>query len=210
MAYRIGLTGNIGCGKSAVGTMLEALGAEYVDADRIVHELLASGGQAVPAVSARFGAEVLATDGGVDRRRLGAIVFGDPAALKDLEGILHPLVRPEIRRRLTESGAPAVVLDAIKLIESGLTQLVDSVWVVTCEPVVQRLRLTELRKMTIEEAEARIAAQTPQEEKLRHANIAINNSGSLESTRQQVLAAWRSTVEADQAPRNQAEDRESA
>lgn len=196
MAYRIGLTGNIGCGKSAIGAVLEDLGAEYVDADRIVHRLLASDGPVVQQIRERFGSEVIGPDGGVDRPRLGSIVFSDRAALADLEAIMHPAVRVEIHRRLDETTAVAIVLDAIKLIENRLTELVDTTWVVTCDPTEQRRRLTELRKMTIEEAEKRIASQPPQEEKVAVADIVIDNSGDLEETREQVLAAWERTVNA--------------
>src|SRR5688572_5228363 len=100
MTVKIGLTGGIGCGKSAVGAVLRKLGAEYADADRLVHELLSAGSPVVEQVAARFGHEVLEADGGVDRKRLGAIVFGDRAALRDLEDLLHPAVRAELRRRM--------------------------------------------------------------------------------------------------------------
>lgn len=192
MVYKIGLTGNIGCGKSVVGDMLQELGAEYVDADRVVHGLLAAGSPLADGVIARFGPEVRADDGGVDRPRLGAVVFADPNALRDLEQLLHPAVRIELRRRMAECTAPAIVIDAIKLIENGLHEEVDSVWVVTCTPEDQRRRLATLRGMSLADAETRISAQPPQEEKLPFANVVIDNSGSLEATRQQVEVAWNS------------------
>lgn len=195
MTVKIGLTGGIGCGKSAVGAVLRELGAEYADADRLVHELLAAGSPVVEQVAGRFGTEVLAADGGVDRKRLGAIVFGDRAALRDLEDLLHPAVRAELRRRMAASTAPAFVLDAIKLIEGGLYRDVDSVWVVTCEPAEQRRRLVELRGMAPEEAEARIAAQPPQAERLPYAQVVIANDGSLADVRRQVEEAWGRVVE---------------
>src|SRR6478672_8248856 len=163
--------------------MLQDLGAEYVDADRLVHGLLAAGSPLVEQVAARFGQELLEADGGIDRRRLAAIVFADPAALRDLEGLLHPAVRAELRRRMAETAAPAIVVDAIKLIEGGIYKEVDSVWVVTCDPDAQRRRLTELRGMTPEESEARIAAQPPQSDKLPFAQVVIDNGGSLAATR---------------------------
>jgi dephospho-CoA kinase len=195
MIVKIGLTGGIGCGKSADGAVLSELGAEYADADRLVHELLAAGSPVVEQVAGRFGTEVLAADGGVDRKRLGAIVFGDRAALRDLEDLLHPAVRAELRRRMAASTAPAFVLDAIKLIEGGLYRDVDSVWVVTCEPAEQRRRLVELRGMAPEEAEARIAAQPPQAERLPYAQVVIANDGSLADVRRQVEEAWGRVVE---------------
>lgn len=196
MVYRIGLTGGIGCGKSTVGALLRELGAEYIDADEIVHALLAAGSPVAEQVIAHFGEGVRAADGSVDRRRLGRLVFGDPAALRALEALLHPAVREEIQRRLASTRARVVVIDAIKLIESGLAREVDSVWVVVCDPAVQRQRLVEQRGLTLAEVEQRVAAQAPQAERLAHADIVIDNSGSLAATREQVLAAWRRTVEA--------------
>src|SRR3954447_5819908 len=98
MPYRIGLTGNIACGKSTVGRLLVARGAEYVDADRLVHALLEPGTPETARIVERFGREVQAADGRIDRPRLGGIVFAEPAALRDLEAIVHPGVRAEIRR----------------------------------------------------------------------------------------------------------------
>ena len=190
MTVKIGLTGGIGCGKSVVGEMLRELGAEYVDADHLVHALLAAGSPLVEQVVGRFGREVLGPDGGVDRRKLGAIVFADSGALRDLEALLHPAVRSELRRRMAASTAPAFVLDAIKLIEGGLYKAVDSVWVVTCDPAAQRRRLIELRGLSAQEADARIAAQPSQASRLQHADVVIDNSASLDDARRQVLAAW--------------------
>jgi dephospho-CoA kinase len=194
VTVKIGLTGGIGCGKSVVGAMLRELGAEYADADQQVHALLAAGSPLIEPIVERFGREILGPDGGVDRRKLGAIVFADPAALRDLEALLHPAVRSELRRRMAESAAPAFVLDAIKLIEGGLYQEVDSVWVVTCNPAEQRRRLTELRGLSPEEAEARIAAQPSQESRLPYADVVIENNDTVEDTRRQVLAAWERLV----------------
>lgn len=189
MPYRIGLTGNIACGKSTIGKLLVARGAEYVDADRLVHALMEPGTPEHGQIVARFGPEVRAADGRIDRPRLGGIVFADPAALKDLEAILHPGVRAEIRRRLGASTAPIFVVDAIKLIEGGLAREMDAVWVVTCPRSEQVRRLMTERGMTAEQAETRIAAQGSQEEKVRHATVLIDNSGTLEETERQVDAA---------------------
>src|SRR3954469_9407726 len=141
MPYRIGLTGNIACGKSSIGRLLVARGAEYVDADRLVHALMEPGTAENDAIMARFGPQVRTADGRIDRPRLGGIVFADPAALRDLEQILHPGVRAEIRRRMAASTAPIVVVDAIKLLETGLYREVDTVWVVTCPRDEQVRRL---------------------------------------------------------------------
>jgi dephospho-CoA kinase len=189
MPYRIGLTGNIACGKSSVGRLLVARGAQYVDADRLVHTLMEPGRPENDQIVARFGPAVRRSDGTIDRPALGAIVFADPAALRDLEAILHPGVRAEIRRLLATSEAPIFVVDAIKLIEGGLAREMDAVWVVTCPREEQVRRLTTERGLTAEQAEARISAQGAQEEKVRQATVVIDNSGSLAETERQVEAA---------------------
>jgi dephospho-CoA kinase len=116
-------------------------------------------------------------------------VFADPAALRDLEAILHPGVRAEIRRRMAVSTAPIVVVDAIKLLESGLAREMDAVWVVTCPRAEQVRRLVTERGLTAEQAETRISAQGSQEEKARQATVVIANGGTLEDTERQVDAA---------------------
>lgn len=189
MPFRIGLTGNIACGKSTIGKLLVERGAEYLDADRLVHALMEPGTPENDQIVARFGPEVRAADGRIDRPRLGGIVFADPAALQDLEAILHPGVRTEIRRRLAASTAPIFVVDAIKLIEGGLAREMDAVWVVTCPRSEQVRRLMTERGMTSDQAETRISAQGSQEEKVRHATVVIDNGGTLEETERQVAAA---------------------
>ena len=200
MAYRIGLTGGIGCGKSAIGAMLRDLGAEYLDADRIVHSLLAAGSPLVEQVVERFGPEVRAADGGIDRRKLAGIVFNDAAALRDLEGLLHPAVRAAVNERMATTSAPVIVVDAIKLIEGGLHREMDSVWVVTCPPEEQIRRLTAQRGMSPEDARARLANQPPQEARLSHADVVIDNGGCLEATFEQVRRAWDRTAGANISP----------
>lgn len=190
MVYKIGLTGNIGCGKSTIGRMLEALGAEYVDADTIVHELYRPETEETARIVARFGEAVRGESGAVDRAKLARIVFSDPQALKDLEAILHPSVRQRIRQRVAACRAPVVVVDAIKLLETGLSDEMDTVWVVTCTPEQQVRRLMETRGYTEDEARRRISAQSPQEEKVRRAAVVIDNSGSLEAAWRQVREAW--------------------
>jgi dephospho-CoA kinase len=189
MPIRIGLTGNIACGKSTIGRLLVARGAEYVDADRLVHALMEPGQPEHARIVERFGPSVVAADGQINRPALGALVFADPAALRDLEAILHPGVRAEIRRRLTTTTAPIIVIDAIKLLESGIAAELDAVWVVTCPRAEQIRRLTTERGLTVEQAEVRIDAQSPQEEKARQATVIIDNSGSRGATEQQVDAA---------------------
>lgn len=189
MAYRIGLTGNIACGKSTVGKLLAARGAEYIDADRLTHRLLEAGTPENDRIVERFGPDMRAADGRIDRPKLGAMVFSDPAALKDLEAILHPGVRAAIRRAMEAATAPLVIVDAIKLFESGLYKELDTAWVVTCPRAEQLRRLTTERGLTPEQAAIRIGAQGSQEEKVRLANVVIDNSGSLADTERQIDAA---------------------
>jgi dephospho-CoA kinase len=189
MPYRIGLTGNIACGKSTVGRLLVERGGEYIDADRLVHVLLEPGTPENDRIVERFGAEVRGDDGRIDRPTLGAIVFADSAALRDLEAILHPGVRAEIGRRLDAATAPMVVVDAIKLFEGGLAKEMDAAWVVTCPREEQLRRLVDERGLTPEQAAVRIAAQGSQEEKVRQANVVIDNGGTLAETERQVDAA---------------------
>jgi dephospho-CoA kinase len=142
----IGLTGNIACGKSTVARMLAEMGAYVIDADAIAHEVIRKGTPAYEAILRRFGPGILRADGEIDRRRLGEIVFRDPAALRDLEAIVHPAVLAEIQQRvLACPDAPAIVIEAIKLIESGFARACDSLWVVTCPEPEQVRRLMEDR-----------------------------------------------------------------
>lgn len=189
MAYRIGLTGNIACGKSTVGRLLAARGATYIDADRLVHQLLEPGTPETARIAEQFGHGVLTAEGRVDRPKLGAIVFADPAALTELEAILHPGVRTLIRQAMAAAAAPLVVVDAIKLFESGLYRELDTAWVVTCPRAEQLRRLTEDRGLTPEQAVLRIDAQGSQEEKARLAQVVIDNGGTLAETERQVDAA---------------------
>lgn len=194
MAYRIGLTGNIGCGKSTIGQVLEQLGAEYIDADRIVHELYQPGAEASQRIITRFGSSILGKGTAIDRRKLAQLVFNDPPALRDLEAILHPSVRAGIRGRIAASVAQVVVVDAIKLVETGLADEMDTVWVVTCPLQQQLRRLMETRGYSEEEARTRIAAQLPQQEKVRRAEVVIDNSGPVEDAREQAEQAWRTLM----------------
>ncbi|MBC8075805.1 MAG: dephospho-CoA kinase [Chloroflexales bacterium] len=202
--YLIGLTGNIACGKSTVLAMLSALSARTLDADRVTHRLQQPGTSVYQQIVAAFGSQVAtAPNSPLDRRKLGEIVFSDPAALARLERIVHPAVHTELRAWLSEvarsSGhgtreqprsSPVAVIDAIKLLESGWKDEANAIWVVTCTPQQQLDRLMATRGMPRAEAERRIAAQSPQAEKVAQANVVIDNSGSQAATRAQVEAAW--------------------
>jgi dephospho-CoA kinase len=193
--FLLGLTGNIACGKSTVGQVLaERYGAEYVDADRLVHTLYAAGSAETAAIAARFGADLLQPDGTIDRRRLGDLVMSNDAALRDLERILDPGVGRAITDRVDNTSAPVVVLDAIRLIESGIADQCDTMWVVVCDRELQLQRLQSSRGLTREQAALRIAAQRSADEKLRHANAVITNNGSPDDLLRQIESAWAATV----------------
>ena len=159
---RIGITGPIGCGKSTVARWLgERPGVVVIDADRVARDVLAAGTPETEAVYARFGDMLRTTAGELDRAALGRIVFSDPSALRDLEAIVHPAVRPRILAAVDAAdaaGAVAVVIEAIKLVEGGLADLCDEVWLVTCGPEVQLERLVG-RGSGRDDARDRIAAQ---------------------------------------------------
>jgi dephospho-CoA kinase len=188
--YIIGLTGNIATGKSLVARLLGELGATVIDADRLVHDLQRKGTPTYAAIVAAFGAEVLDRDGEIDRPALGAIVFADPAQLRALEAIVHPAVAIESQRRISAAPTRIIVYEAIKLIEAGRADICDAIWVVTASPEVQLDRLMRFRNLREADARQRLAAQPPQTEKLQWATTVIDNSGSIEATRQQVQAAF--------------------
>jgi dephospho-CoA kinase len=191
---RAGLTGGLASGKSTVAAMFRRLGALHLDADVIAHELLAPGGRAEAEVLARFGPGIVGADGAIDRGALGAIVFSDPAALADLNAIVHPKVRDEIARRLAREAASAspsevALLDVPLLVEAGMDADLDAVIVVACPPEVQVARAVA-RGMREDEARRRIAAQAPLAAKLAVADVVIDNGGTIEHTEAQVRAAW--------------------
>ncbi len=186
----IGLTGNIACGKSTVLRQLKEMGAHTIDADALIHVILKKGGPAYEPVVREFGHEIVGADGEIDRRALGRIVFADPERLDVLEQIEHPIVRQVINEEIANAGEDVVVLDAIKLIEVGWADKSDAVWVVTCTREQQLERLMRTRGYSREEAEERIDAQSPQEEKIARADVVIYNSGTQEQTRDQVVMAW--------------------
>src|SRR5579862_1609834 len=163
MPYILGLTGAIASGKTTIGLLLMELGADvYCDADTVVHEMYLPGQPLVARLAEEFGPGILDTDGGVDRRVLGSIVFNDREKLRALERIVHPAVQEELIRRLRAVPEHGVgVLDAVKLVESGYAPLCHGVWLVTCPPELQIARMIERRGLSRKEAEARLAAQTP-------------------------------------------------
>ena len=200
----IGLTGNIATGKSLVGHMLAERGAEHIDADRLAHQVVARGTDAWEQIVREFGREILRPDGEIDRARLGAIVFSDAAALARLEGFVHPPVIALTGERIERSTASIVVVEAIKLIESGMVvRLCDALWVVIAPRAAQIERLVADRGLSYEDAVARVDAQPPQSAKAARADVVIDNGGSIEATRRQVARAWEGLELPCPAPRRQ-------
>lgn len=186
----IGLTGNIATGKSTVVEMLTALGAEAIDGDKIVHELMGPGSPIADTIRQQFGPDTVNPDGSINRPALGAVVFSDPAKLRALEAITWPPVLARKRDAIQQPGPDVLVLDAIKLFESGMAADCDEVWVVTAPREQQIERIIRRNKVDRAEAERRIDAQPPQEEKVARADVVIDNGGTLDDTHRQVHAAW--------------------
>jgi dephospho-CoA kinase len=189
---RIGLVGPIGCGKSTVAGRLRERGATVIDADALAREVTAPGEPALAAIAERFGADLIGPAGALDRAALGRRVFGDPAALRALEAITHPAIRPRLLaavRAADASSAPAVVVEAIRLVDGGYVDLVDEVWLVTCDPATQRRRLAA-RGLDHAEAARRTASQAGLVDRARAvATRVLDTSGSLDATLAAVDAA---------------------
>jgi dephospho-CoA kinase len=187
---RLGLTGGIASGKSAVAAMLREKGFSVLDADSLAHKLIEPGQPAHTEVLATFGTSIVATNGGIDRGKLGAIVFADPEKLKLLNAIVHPRVREAINHQFSEwerSGRDVAFVEAALLVEAGFTKDLDGLVVAWSTPEQQLQRLLA-RGLSETEAKRRIAAQLPVAAKLREATETIDCSGSLEETRNQVEA----------------------
>ena len=184
----IGLTGNLGCGKSTVAGWLSDLGVAVLDLDAVARQIRNNDAEARLRIEDRFGT--------IDAGKLAAVVFSDPEALRDLEAILHPLVRNETRARLAEleaGGVDAACIEAIKLIESPLHDACDEIWVVRCDEADALARLGA-RGMDVEEARRRLANQSAQEAKVAAADVVIDGSAPMEETRRQVEEAYRRLV----------------
>jgi dephospho-CoA kinase len=181
---RIGITGPIGCGKSQVARWLGERGAHVVDADQEARAVTAPGGAVHDAVVRRW-PEAAGPDGTLDRAALGRIVFADPAALRALEGLVHPAVRPRVLARIAAAeavDAPAIAIEAIKLVEGGLATECDEVWLVTCDADTQRERLTG-RGTNAADADQRVAAQAGLAARLApYATLILDTSGTAAET----------------------------
>jgi dephospho-CoA kinase len=187
----IGLTGNIATGKSTVLAYLQQRGAAVIDADKLAHQAMMPGGSAYAAVVTTFGPTIVAADGVIDRQALGAIVFADATKLAQLEAIVHPAVFELAQQALAATTAPVVVIEAIKLLESGrLLRLCGEVWVVVADEATQLQRLMQTRGMSETEARRRMAAQSPQAEKVKYATRVIENNGNWRTLHIHLDSIW--------------------
>ena len=191
--YVIGLTGGIGSGKSTVAQMLEGKGAALLSADAVGHEVYLPDQPAWRAVVEAFGRQIVAQDGAIDRKKLGAIVFSDPEQLRRLNAITHPRMKEMMREKLEEErtrGARVTVLEAALLFDAGWDDLTDEVWVTIAPPEVMAARTAERSGLSLEEALARVKAQMSNEERAGRAQILIDTDCPLERTRKQVDEEW--------------------
>jgi dephospho-CoA kinase len=192
--FVIGLTGGIGTGKTQVSEILSELGATIINADLVGHDAYLPGTKTFQDVVDAFGDDVVSESGEIDRRKLGPIVFGDPAKMDQLNAIMHPRIYEMIEERiavLNGDGVTRIVIEAAILIEAGWTPLADEIWVTTSpeEAVIARLR--DRNNMDEETARSRISSQMSQEERAGHAHAVIANDRGLDELREHVEETWR-------------------
>jgi dephospho-CoA kinase len=190
----IGLTGGIGSGKTVVSEILQELGAQLLNADLVGHEAYQPGRPAYDDIVAEFGPEVVAEDGTIDRKKLGPIVFADPAKLVRLNQITHPRMKEMMREKLAgldKDGAEIVVLEAAILFEAGWEDLTDEVWCTTVDPQTAAERTAARSGIPVEQVLERIQkAQMATEERIKRADVIIDTSGTMDDTRRRTLEAW--------------------
>jgi dephospho-CoA kinase len=193
----VGLTGGIASGKSTVARAFAALSVPVIDADLLAREVVAPGSDALRELTAAFGPEILAADGALDRKALGARVFGDPAALAKLNAITHPRIGMLSAARVQEalaSGAPYVLYEAALIVENNLHRNMGALVVVSVSPDVQRARLMAREGLSVEDAELRLRSQAPLEAKLKAATYVIDNSGPPEALPARVSAVHQALI----------------
>ncbi len=192
----IGLTGGIASGKTIVSNYLAELGAEIIDADIIARKIVTPGSPALKEIAAAFGTDVLNADGTLNRKKLGTKVFNDPQALKTLNKITHPKINALVQQRIKsykeskKAHNIPLILVAPLLIEAGMQKLVDKVWVVHIDKDTQIKRVMARDKLTPNQALKRINSQLSEQERLKYADAVIDNTGTLEDTKKQVLKLW--------------------
>jgi dephospho-CoA kinase len=196
---QVGLTGNIASGKSHASSVFAELGARIIDADAIVHDLFSPGSETYNKVAAAFGPRVIGSDGTIDRRSLGDIVFHDRSKLQLLNALVHPDVQREVMARVFElekRGFDGIVItDAALLIESGYYRRQDRLIVVFCDADLQLARVMTRCGLSEEEARVRIDSQMRQEEKVKLADYTIDTSGTYSSTREQIEGIYRDLMQ---------------
>jgi dephospho-CoA kinase len=196
--YVIGLTGGIGSGKSTVAQMLERKGAALLSADTVGHEVYLPGQPAWQEVVDAFGRQIVAEDGTIDRKRLGAIVFGDPEQLRRLNAITHLRMKEMMRAKLEAQragGTQVAVLEAALLLDAGWDDLADEVWVTVAPPEVAAARTAKRSGLSVEEVLSRTKAQMSHEERIDRSQVIIDTDCPLERTREQVDEEWRRLLE---------------
>ena len=190
----IGLTGGIGSGKSTVSQFLAELGAVILDADKVGHEAFKPDTELWREVVAAFGRRILTPNGDINREKLGGIVFGNPESLARLNQIMHPRMYEIVKAQLGEyqrQGVAVVVLEAPLLIEAGWTSLVDEVWVTVASESTVLRRLKERIGLSESESLARIHSQLSSEERIKYADVIINNDGNLDELRVKINELWK-------------------
>jgi dephospho-CoA kinase len=194
----IGITGGIGSGKSTVTKFLEELGAPIIDADKVGHAIYAPDGPAYRDVIAAFGDGILASDGTIDRRKLGPIVFADADALKRLNAIVHPKMFARMREMVGQLRAQGernpVVVEAAILIEANWQPLFDQIWLVIASKAQVVERIERDRGLKPEQTEARIRAQLSDDERQKHATLVITNNGTIGELREKVAGLWQTVL----------------
>jgi dephospho-CoA kinase len=193
MTRVIGLTGGIGSGKSTVSQFLAELGAVVLDADKIGHELYQPDTATWRELVKTFGSGILAADNTIDRKKLGAIVFGNAAELKKLNAIIHPQITKLLKKRIADyrrKGAKLIVLDAPVLFEANAKSLVEEVWVVVSDETNVITRAAARSGLKEEQIKARIRSQLSNEERIKRAQVVIHNDGTKEDLQKKVKELW--------------------
>ena len=189
----IGLTGGIGTGKTQVSKILQELGADVIDADLLGHQVYRPRSEAWCEVVEAFGDGVLASDGEVDRKKLGAIVFNDPDAQERLDAITHPRIYRMLEERIERlrvEGTQVVVVEVVLLLEANWTALFDQIWVTTSTEEQVLRRLGKRDGLDESSIRARIRSQMPQDERVKRADVVIDNRGSPSQLRDRVQELW--------------------
>lgn len=194
MTRVIGLTGGMGSGKSTVSQIMSELGAVIIDADKVGHEAYQANTKTWQDIVTVFGNQVVAQDGSIDRKKLGAIVFGNPEQLKRLNRIVHPRMFEMMKERIEQykrQGIKVVVLDAAILFEANWTPLVDEVWVVIASEPVVIARTVTRTGLPEEQIRSRLRSQMSNEERIKRAEHVLQNDGTLDELRVKILELWK-------------------